>query len=112
MRPLLAAALALAALSAGCSPGPEATAPPSAEAIARAASLTPGRPASGRPLRPRLPRLPRSARTGAPLAGDRAAWDPRWAKGLPALTASVIGGFKGMRRAASASPAPPMTIAA
>ena len=34
--------------------------------------------------------------TGAPLAGDRAAWAPRWKKGLPALLASTVGGLNGM----------------
>ena len=34
--------------------------------------------------------------TGAPLAGDRAAWSPRAAKGMSALMTSVVGGYKGM----------------
>ena len=34
--------------------------------------------------------------TGAPLAGDRTAWDARWAKGLPALVQSTVGGLNGM----------------
>ncbi len=34
--------------------------------------------------------------TGAPLTGDRAAWDSRWAKGLPALVQSAVGGLNGM----------------
>lgn len=34
--------------------------------------------------------------TGAPLAGDRAAWDARWKKGMPALVTSTVGGLGGM----------------
>jgi cytochrome c5 len=34
--------------------------------------------------------------SGAPLVGDRAAWEPRWAKGLPALLKSTVGGLNGM----------------
>ena len=34
--------------------------------------------------------------TGAPLTGDRTQWDPRWAKGMPALVKSAVGGLNGM----------------
>jgi cytochrome c5 len=34
--------------------------------------------------------------TGAPLAGDRAAWQPRAAKGMAGLMSSVLSGYKGM----------------
>ena len=36
------------------------------------------------------------AGSGAPLAGDRAAWAPRAAKGMTALMGSVVSGYKGM----------------
>ncbi len=36
------------------------------------------------------------AGTGAPLAGDRAAWAPLAAKGMSALIESVVTGYKGM----------------
>ncbi len=36
------------------------------------------------------------ADTGAPLAGDRASWEPRWKKGMPALLSSTVGGLNGM----------------
>ncbi len=36
------------------------------------------------------------AGSGAPLAGDRAAWAPRAAKGMSGLMGSVVGGYKGM----------------
>jgi cytochrome c5 len=95
MKPVLVLALAAAALAAACSRG-AANAPPSPEAIGRAAELT--------PADPRLAGLYQNAchachgqpGSGAPLAGDRAAWDPRWAKGLPALTANVVSGYRGM----------------
>jgi len=96
MRPVLATVLALAALAAGCSRGADANAPPSAEAIARAASLTPADPRLAGLYAHACHACHGTPGTGAPLAGDRTAWDPRWAKGLPALTSSVVGGFKGM----------------
>lgn len=34
--------------------------------------------------------------TGAPLSGDRTAWDARWKKGMPALVVSTVGGLGGM----------------
>jgi cytochrome c5 len=34
--------------------------------------------------------------SGAPLTLDRAAWDPRWAKGEATLIEHTIGGFNGM----------------
>jgi cytochrome c5 len=33
---------------------------------------------------------------GAPVTGDRAAWDARWSKGLQALRSSTIRGLNGM----------------
>ena len=34
--------------------------------------------------------------TGAPAAGDRAAWAPRLAQGMPVLVEHTVRGFKGM----------------
>lgn len=34
--------------------------------------------------------------SGAPLTGDRTMWDKRWAKGMPALMQSAVGGLGGM----------------
>ncbi|SNS79122.1 c-type cytochrome [Sphingopyxis indica] len=34
--------------------------------------------------------------TGAPLAGDRTQWNPRWAKGEDRLLKNTIAGFNGM----------------
>lgn len=36
------------------------------------------------------------AGTGAPLAGDRKAWEPRLAQGMPTLVQHAINGYKGM----------------
>jgi cytochrome c5 len=36
------------------------------------------------------------AGTGAPQAGDRKAWDPRLAQGMPTLLQHAISGYKGM----------------
>jgi cytochrome c5 len=93
MRPSFALTAALLLL-AGCARG--GGQPPNDEAVARAATL--------KPADAHLAVLYASAchachgqpGTGAPLAGDHVAWDPRWAKGLPALTASVVGGYRGM----------------
>ncbi len=37
-----------------------------------------------------------SAGSGAPQAGDRAAWEPRLRQGMDALLAHTIDGYKGM----------------
>ena len=34
--------------------------------------------------------------SGAPLVGDKAAWDGRYNKGLPVLVGRVVTGYKGM----------------
>ncbi len=34
--------------------------------------------------------------SGAPLTHDQAAWDPRWAKGMPTLLAHAVIGFQAM----------------
>ena len=36
------------------------------------------------------------AASGAPLTGDRAAWQPRIAQGLPTLLEHTVNGYKGM----------------
>jgi cytochrome c5 len=37
-----------------------------------------------------------TAASGAPLTGDRAAWQPRVAQGMPALLEHTVRGYKGM----------------
>ena len=66
--------------------------------------LTPAQSAALKPADPGLARLYEQSckschtvkDTGAPLAGDRTAWDPRWAKGEDTLLDSAIRGLNGM----------------
>lgn len=96
MRPATLLSLAMLALVATACSRSAAPAEPTAADIQHAATI--------RPADPRLAGLYLRAchachgqpGTGAPLAGDRAAWAPRWAKGLPALTKSAIDGYRGM----------------
>lgn len=96
LRRLTGAVLVLAL--AGCS-GPPPVAPASSSAPTSAAPAKAAEPAD-----PRLAQLYDSscrachgqAGTGAPRAGDHAAWAPRWAKGVPALMDSVVKGKNGM----------------
>lgn len=89
-RTAIAAVLMLAA----CSPAPPVKSP--AEVAAHAETLTP----SDARLADLYAQSCRTCHTvvdtGAPLAGDRTAWAPRWKKGLPALVASTVGGLNGM----------------
>lgn len=95
MKPALAAVLAAtAALTAGCSRG--AANAPSPEAIARAAEMTPADPHLAGLYQNACHACHGQPGSGAPLAGDRTAWDPRWAKGMPALMTSVVSGYRGM----------------
>lgn len=83
---LLAACACAAAVLAGC--GQDAGSPP--EAVA--------------PADPKLARLYEQTcktchtnpGTGAPQTGDRQAWVPRIAQGMPVLVDHTINGFKGM----------------
>lgn len=85
-------------LLAGCG-GPQAS-----KAAAPAVAITEAESAKLRPRDPRLAQLYESScvachtvrDTGAPLTGSRAAWDPRWQKGLPALVESAVAGRNGM----------------
>jgi cytochrome c5 len=90
--------LALIALAAGllsaCAPAKPAPDPARVAAVALAAE----------PADPYLAKLYDSsckachghAGSGAPATHDHTSWDPRWAKGEPALVQSVIGGRGGM----------------
>lgn len=85
-------------LLAGCG-GPQAS-----QAAAPPVAITEAESATLRPRDPRLAQLYESScvachtvrDTGAPLTGSRAAWDPRWQKGLPALVESAVAGRNGM----------------
>lgn len=88
-RTAIAAVLMLAA----CSPSPVKS---PAEAAAHAEALTPGDARLADLYAQSCRTCHTVVDTGAPLAGDRAAWAPRWKKGLPALVASTVGGLNGM----------------
>ncbi len=88
------------AVLAGCNPGQDAApAPPSAATTTGAVQV-----ATTMPADPELARLygqtcrtcHTTAATGAPLTGDRAAWAPRVAQGMPALIEHTVSGYKGM----------------
>jgi cytochrome c5 len=83
-----------AGLAAGCqrSEAPESR----ADALARAQSMTPADPRLAGLYAQSCKACHTAADSGAPLAGDRAAWEPRWAKGLPALLQGTVGGLNGM----------------
>lgn len=69
-----------------------------------AQSLTPEQSAALSPADPRIAGLYEQsckfchtvADTGAPRAGDRTQWDPRWRKGEAELLNNTIRGFNGM----------------
>ncbi len=91
-KPVRKAVLALLTALSACHAAP--TAPP----------LTTAQSAARHPADPRLAALyDRSCRachttpdSGAPLSGNHAQWDPRWAKGEDALLQSAVAGFGAM----------------
>lgn len=95
MREGAVALVAAAVLVAGCQ---SASVPPavSGDALARAQSMTPSDAKLAALYAQSCKACHTLPDTGAPLAGDRTAWDPRWAKGLPALLQSTVSGLNGM----------------
>ena len=95
MKPIRTLALG-AVLAAVCAC--QAPAPPKspAELAAHAAAMTPPDPRLADLYAHACKACHTVAGSGAPLAGDRAAWAPRAAKGMAALMSSVVTGFKGM----------------
>lgn len=84
-----------ALLVVGCqSAGPPAA--PSADRLAHAQAMTPKDAKLAALYAQSCKACHTVPDTGAPLAGDRAAWDPRWTKGMPALLQSTVGGLNGM----------------
>jgi cytochrome c5 len=91
-----AAVLVVAVLLAGCGDKPP---PAPAAPAAGAAPATPATPSD-----PKLAKLyaqtckacHTAAGTGAPQAGDRNAWAPRMAQGMPTLIQHTVSGYKGM----------------
>jgi cytochrome c5 len=87
----LCGALVLVAL-AGCGKPP----PPAAPAAAKAAAVTPSDPKLARLYEQTCKACHTNPATGAPQAGDRAAWEPRLAQGMDRVLDHVINGYKGM----------------
>ena len=90
------AILALASLAAVAACGAPAPAPPTENEIARAESAAPSDPRLESLYSQSCKTCHAVADSGAPLTLNRAAWDPRWAKGEDALLQSVIAGLNGM----------------
>ena len=72
--------------------------------LAACQDATPPATSSAAPADPRLARLyaqtckacHATSASGAPLAGDRAAWAPRLAQGMPTLLEHTVRGYKAM----------------
>jgi cytochrome c5 len=86
---------ALALLLSGCTRHGAATMP-SQGAIEHAAAATPSDPRIAELYRQSCRACHAVAGSGAPLTGDRQAWDDRWEKGTEALRSSAISGMEGM----------------
>jgi cytochrome c5 len=81
-------------LTVACSPSAPQRTP--AEAAAHALTLTPADARLADLYAQSCKTCHTVVDTGAPLAGDRAAWAARWKKGMPALLSSTVGGLGGM----------------
>ena len=90
MRRSVALLLLLSAV-AGCD---KASTPPPAEGAALA--LAPADPKLAKLYAQTCKSCHTSAASGAPMAGDKAAWAPRVAQGLPTLVQHAVEGYKGM----------------
>jgi len=89
----LAIGIVLAVLAAGC----QSSAPVSrADLLAQAQRMTPADPKVAGLYGQSCKQCHTLADSGAPLTGDRAGWEPRWAKGLPTLVKSTVSGLGGM----------------
>jgi cytochrome c5 len=87
--PALVLLIALAV--AGCSSSPAPVDP--AEALRRAKSMTPADARLAGLYTQSCKACHAAADSGAPLSGDAGAWAPRWAKGVPSLLRSTVGGM-------------------
>ena len=93
-RAALLALVAITPVVAACQPAQPARSP--AEIAAHAAAMVPADARLADLYSHACKACHATPGTGAPLAGDRAAWASRAAKGMPALMQSVLGGYKGM----------------
>jgi cytochrome c5 len=91
---------ALAAVTAllmtiGCS-GEHSAPAPDTSALERAKAMTPSDTRLAGLYRQSCHACHSTGAAGAPLTGERAAWDARWSKGLEALRSNTISGLNGM----------------
>jgi cytochrome c5 len=93
LRACLAGAVLINILS-GCVRGSDAT--PAPGATERAAAATPPDARIADLYRQSCRACHAVAGSGAPLTGEREAWDERWKKGAEALRSSTIRGLNGM----------------
>jgi cytochrome c5 len=91
----LVACAALASLLSGCTRHSEPTTP-SKDAIEQAAAATPSDPRIAELYQQSCRACHAVVGSGAPLTGDRKAWDDRWEKGTEVLRSSAISGMNGM----------------
>ena len=89
---IVAAAFVVMIILQGCGEGPAA--PVAAQAHSR--TLQPQDEALAAIYQRSCASCHTVAATGAPLTGDRAAWEPRMAKGMDTLVDNVVNGFGGM----------------
>ena len=94
LRALLASAALVTVLN-GCTRDSDATTPSQSE-IERAAAATPADPRLAELYRQSCRACHAVPGSGAPLTGDRDAWDKREEKGAEALRSSTIRGLNGM----------------
>jgi len=87
-----AATLSMLALLAAC--GQESPAP--ATGAAPATTLAPADPQLARLYDKTCRACHTAPGSGAPQSGDRKAWEPRMAQGMPTLVEHTVRGFKGM----------------
>src|SRR5687767_6229410 len=93
----VAVAMVVAVVVAGFVAGCQSSAPVSrAELLTQAQRMTPADPKLAGLYAQSCKQCHTLADSGAPLTGDRAGWESRWAKGLPALVTSTVGGLGGM----------------
>jgi cytochrome c5 len=85
----------LAACGQESAPGPSPS-PTSAIATTTTAVAAPADPELARVYAQTCKACHAVAASGAPLTGDRAAWQPRVAQGLPTLLEHTVNGYKGM----------------
>jgi cytochrome c5 len=71
-------------------------APPDSKSVERAAALQPTNEHLALLYNQSCKLCHAAQGSGAPLTGDRAAWDDRWKKGMSALLQSVVVGLNGM----------------